>query len=112
MNPVEHFIHTVEYLARDDPDIITEFKSDLRDDLRIFLAYIEELESPIDRPGVKDELEAQDDVSFKHLLSKYRGVIRDIELGNLRREAAAICRDGLTGELLSQLCNDRKDGVV
>lgn len=112
MSSVEHFIHGLEYLARDRPDLLDEFRQDICRDLQIFFAYIKELENPVDRPEIKDELEAQDDFSFNSTLAKYRGMIRDTDLGNLRREASAIRREGDLSKLLQQLCIKPQEEVA
>lgn len=112
MTSVEHFIHGLEYLARDHLDLLDGFRQDICHDLQIFFAYIEELENPVDRPDIKDELEAQDDFSFNSTLEKYRGMIRDTDLGNLRREASAIRREGNLKELLQQLCHKPQEEVA
>ncbi len=108
MNSVGHFTSNLEYLVRNDPGLLTELKQDIRADLKSFFNYIDELENPVDRPDVKDVLEAQDDQSFNAILNKYHGVIRDTELGSLRREASAIRREGLLDELYRSLLREPK----
>lgn len=112
MNSVEHFISSLQYLARDNPGLLAQLKQDIRADLKIFFSYIDELENPVDRPEVKDELEAQDDQSFSAVLSKYQGMIRDTELGNLRREASAIRCEGFLAELYRSLQPEPEEGVA
>lgn len=108
MNSVDRFIRNLEYLVRDDLGLLSGLKQDIRADLKSFFRYIDELENPVDRPDVKDVLEAQDDQSFNATLNKYRDVIRDTDLGNLRREASAIRREGLLDELYRSLLREPK----
>jgi hypothetical protein len=99
-------------MLRDHPDRLNEFRDDLQRDLTVMFAYIEELESPIDRPEVKDELEAQDDASFTSMVNKYHGVVTDADIGNLRREASAIRRQGQAAELFRTLRHTKEEGAA
>lgn len=109
---IGHFIRNLSYMLRDHPDRIKEFRDDLHRDLTVMFAYVEELESPIDRPELNDELEAQDDASFNYMVSKYHGVVTDIDIGNLRREASAIRQHGRSAELLRELRNTKEEDVA
>lgn len=103
MNNIDHFISNLEYLTRENPAQFDEFRRDIAQDLRSFLAYIEELENPINRPEVESRLEALDDASFNAILNKYPRIVRNTDLGNIRREASALHREGVITELFYRL---------
>lgn len=109
---ISHFLRNITYMLRDHPDRLEEFRADLQRDLTVMFAYIEELESPIERPSVTDELESRDDASFNALTTKYHGMVSDIDIGALRREASAIRHSGTSAELLRELLNTKKEDVA
>lgn len=112
MSELDKFISSVEYLMRGHPGRVDEFKADICGDIQIFLAYIEELEREDDRPNTKNELEAKDDASFDTVLNKYRGIIRDTDLGNLRRQASSLRRTGQVDALMKLLCPGSEEDVA